>query len=128
MKTKLDMDWGVVQRLLIEADIFPALLGGCMIACAEHKNASHVIEVNDPDGGNALSLRWTAAEGANPLPFELNGENEIAEFVRSWLQKKAVYPNKAPDTDGDAVNGFRIETRSFYDVLTIKPIYIVYGK
>jgi len=125
---KLDKDWGVVQELKIEADIFPALRGACMIACADHKNASHFIEGKDEDGGNYISLRWTDGRGAIALPFDLNGPEEMADFLKAWLLKKSIMPNDVPDTDGSVNEGFRAEMRDFYDVLTVKPIHIVYSK
>ncbi|MDN7179077.1 hypothetical protein M0D69_13850 [Caballeronia sp. SEWSISQ10-4 2] len=125
-------DSGVIQRLDIEADNWPALVGGCMIAASEHKSADHFVEGTDKDGGNFLALRWTKSsshgEEVKPLPFKLEGHDEIAAFIEQWMAKRAVYPKDRPDTDGDTVRGFRIQQRDFYDVLTVKPLWIVYGK
>src|SRR5690348_2755824 len=126
---KLDGVGGVVQALEIEADKYPALLGACMVAVVEHATATHFGEITDKDGGNALSLRWTdGATPSSPLPFDLKGPNEIAAFVRQWLEKKAVWPSERPGTDGSTNRGFRVEVRDFYDVLTVKPVWIIYGK
>lgn len=125
---KLDEKWGVVQALKIEADTFESLLAGCMVGCVAHAKVSHFKEVSDQDGGNSLHLYWTDHGDASRLPFDLTGPTEVAAFGRQWLEKNAIYPTERPDTDGSTVAGFRIERRSFYDVVVVKPIWIVYGK
>lgn len=121
-----DREWGVVQRLEIEADTPAALLGACMVASAEHKEASHFIVTKNGDGSNSLRLLWT--DKGDALPFPLKGAQEMADFIAQWLEKSATYPNSSPDTDGDVVDGFRIDVSDFYDVLRVTPAYIVYGK
>lgn len=121
-----DREWGVVQRLEVEADTPAALLGACMIACAETKKASHFLVTKNTDGSNSLQLLWT--DKGEALPFPLEGANEIAEFVTQWLEKRAEYSGDEPDTDGSVNKGFRIDVSSFYDVLRVTPAYIIYGK
>ncbi|VVE27584.1 hypothetical protein PCO31111_03483 [Pandoraea communis] len=121
-----DREWGVVQRLEVEADTPAALLGACIVASAEHKDASHFIVTKNDDGSNSLRLLWT--DKGDALPFPLKGAQEMADFISQWLEKRAAYPDKAPDTDGDVVEGFRIDVHVFYDVLRVTPTYIVYGK
>lgn len=128
MDIDLNRDWGVVQRLSAEGDTYKFLLGACIIASVEFKTITHFRVIETPDGSNELHLRWHDGDDSKPLPFPLSGPEEIASFARKWLEKQAIYPNKAPDTDGDVRRGFRIESGSFYDVLTMKPTYIVYGK
>lgn len=120
--------WGVVRRLEVEADTAQALLGACMVAAVQHSKATHYLLYQTEDGGNAISLAWMDATGYFPLPFDLIGADQITQFCRQWLDSKAVYPKKVPNTDGDVKRGFRIEIQSFHEVLCLKPAYIVYGK
>lgn len=125
---RLESDWGVIQKLNIEADTYIALKGACMVASVEHKRATHFVEKIDEDGSSVLSLKWTDTHDAKLLPFELVGPDEMAEFIKLWLTKKAVYPNGRPDTDGSNAEGFMVSVSDFYDVITIKPTWITYGK
>ena len=122
---KMDQNWGVVQRLQIEADTYQGLLGGIMVATVEHKTVEGFSVVTEPDGGNRLHLHW---HGGDPLPFKLTGADEIATFIRAWLEKNGVWPTEEPSTDGDTNKGFRLDVRDAYDVVVVKPTYIIYGK
>ncbi|MGX0136318.1 hypothetical protein [Cupriavidus metallidurans] len=128
MKLDLTQEWGVVQQFRLEADTFRALQAACVIALTEHSKATHFAVISDADGGNALALRWTEGQGAYPLPFELSTPEEVAGFIRSWLEKRGLWPKQIPSTDGSVKKGYRFESRGFTDLLTVKPMYIVYGK
>lgn len=125
---ELEEDGFGVVAFDIEADNYQALIGACMIACVENKKASHYVEGKDADGGNYISLRWTDGKNAIPLPFALETPKEIADFLKNWLRKNAVMPHERPDTDGSTNAGFKASIRDFCDLITIKTVYIIYGK
>jgi hypothetical protein len=128
MSMRFDSEWGVVQRLKVEADTFTALLGAFEVACVEHKEATHFAVHSEPDGSTFLCLLWTDADMGKPLPFHLDGAEEMAAFTRKWLEKEAKYPTERPDTDGSVNQGFRVEAISGYEVARITPTWIIYGK
>ena len=115
-------EWGVVQKLVIEADTKTALLAACQIAFTEHSSGAESYEVRD----GALHLFWADAEGAK-LPFKLKTPEALYEFVSGWLAE-AEPTDEQPDTDGTVKKGFRAEHDYGYLLLRIKPTWIVYGK
>jgi hypothetical protein len=139
-------DWGVIQKLEVEADTRNALLGALSIATVEYNKITHYQELtfdNPPEatkdnqreverfyGANSLTLYpyYSGSDRSiNKLPYELEGAEEITNFVESWLKKNAKYPEHIPDTDGSINNGFRVDMNK-YGTIRIVPVYIIYGK
>lgn len=102
-----EREWGVVQRLEIEADTPAALLGACMVAGAEHKEASHFVVTKNDDGNNSLRLLWT--DKGDALPFPLKARRKWPTSSASGLKSAPPTRIARPDTDGDVVEGFRID-------------------
>jgi hypothetical protein len=125
-----DDKFGVVQDLAVEADTKAALRCALTIAAQEHRGASHYRVTDNGKDGTALWLLWgnDEAPGCLPLPFELKGGEEMAEFAWNWLHKAARYPAEYPDTDGSVKNGFRVTHDYSYVTARVAPTFIVYGK
>jgi hypothetical protein len=119
---------GIIQRLIVEGDSHPILLGALIAATARDTKASHYIIGKNKSGENYLSLRWCDAEKALPLVFPLNTADELCDFATQWLEKSAIYPDVSPDTDGSVTEGFRVSRDDFYEIARITPTYIIYGK
>jgi hypothetical protein len=119
---KADHDWGVVQKLVIEADTETALRAACEVVFTEHSCGCSHYRVDD----GTLVLLWGEEKGAKELPFDLDSPKAVEEFVSRWLAQ-AEY-REEPDTDGSTKRGFRIETAHGYVLMKVKPTWIVYGK
>jgi hypothetical protein len=125
---RLDQKWGVVQDLQVEADTFQALLGAMTVACVQEKKATHFEEVKEGDA-TSLMLQWSATPNSTKLAFPLEGSQEMAQFIRQWLEKSGDWDGiEVPDTDGSTHKGFKIENGYHYTVVKVTPIWTVYGK
>ncbi len=124
---ELKQSKGIVQNLLVETDTKAGLMGAIMIATSEWNKATHYRCAED---GSKLELLWAhdRMPQVDKLPFNLEGEQEINDFVVQWLTKSAKWLTEQPDTDGDNVKGVRITNGSFYCVVEITPCWITYGK
>lgn len=129
-------DFGVVEINAL-CDTLQTLKGALMVAFGEHHNATHYKVIEDEKtGGNMLALYWTARDDAIPLPFKINSQAAV-NFVASWLESNGKWPAQRPDTDGDTMQGFRIQSGwcdeknihcDFYTTVLVIPEWTVYGK
>lgn len=119
--TKGNDDWGVLQKMVIEADTETALRAACQLAFTEHSHGAESYEVRD----GTLLLLWADEEGTR-LPFNLTTPEAVYEFVSRWLAQ-SVY-GESPDTDGSVKKGFRAEHDYGYVFMKVTPTWIVYGK
>lgn len=107
---------------------------------SEHsKGASHYQTVTKEDGTTFLALYWYARPTNIALPFNLNTPELMSDFVKTWLDQKAVYPKDTYNGDGDTVRGIRIcnhtedesirsKVDGFYVVAVVIPEYVIYSK
>lgn len=75
-----------------------------------------------------MILFWMAEEtcpGYTPFPYEMAWE-QAAEFAWGWLNQ-ADYGHE-PDHDGDNSKGFSVYNGGRKIILTIKPIWMMYGR
>lgn len=131
--------WGLV-RFSITTDASSNILPSCQIALTEHsKGASHYRTIALEDGSTVLALDWYDRPNNTPLPFDLNTPELMADFIKTWLSQKAVYPKDRYNGDGDSVEGveicnhtcdsdIRCKVDEFYVVALIIPTYVIYGK
>lgn len=130
-------DWGLVE-FDIKTDLSRNIKPICQVAMSEHsKGASHYQTVTKEDGSTFLALYWYDRPTNIPLPFDLNTPELMSDFVKTWLDQKAVYPRDTYNGDGDTVRGIRIcnHTRDesikvddFYVVAIVIPEYVIYSK
>ena len=118
-------EWGVVQKLTVEADTKDALIAALTIALSYHSKV-HYWECRK----GKLALLWSNPEDTYPFLTPLDDPEQLAGMVLGWLLG-AAYPEERPDTDGSVKKGFRVrghEDGYGYTVATIEPVWIVYGK
>lgn len=114
-------EWGVLQKLVIEADTETALRAACQLGFTEHSHGAASYDVKD----GVLRLLWSDTEGVK-LPFKLTTPEAVYEFVFRWLAQ-AEY-GEEPDTDGDTKKGFCAESDYGYVFMKFTPTWIIYGK
>lgn len=130
-------DWGVVT-FDVTTDQTRNLEQICAIALSAHRRVSHYQVVTLDDDSNVLYLFWTKSSQSIELPFELDTAKTMAQFISTWLEKKAVYPNDHYGGDGDSQKGTRItncnfdrqdkDVEHFYVVAMVEPDWIIYSK
>lgn len=121
-------EWGVVQQLAVEADTYKALEAALVIAARDNRTATHYRVEVSAKNGNTLVLLWSNGDCDMPLPYRLDGGEQMAAFTWEWLSKSASYPPDQPDTDGSIRHGYRVSNDFGYIVARIAPAWIVYGK
>lgn len=127
-------DWGEVN-FDITTDQSRNIEPCCRLALSGHRRATHYQVMSYDDNSTALYLFWTDAKGSIELPFELDSPQLMSEFISTWLEKKAVYPESGDCGDGDYEKGVRIantsshnDVNSFYCVACVEPEWVYYGK
>lgn len=124
---------GLLQALHIESDTDTLLEIALQLPCEWSKSGvTHYAVREAADGSTTLSLGWhEKLRDSRPLPFPLRTARAIYEFARNWLKEAAVY-GPSPDTDGSAERGWAVRDgdsdHDFYSVVTIKAVWIIYGK
>jgi hypothetical protein len=132
---------GLVQRLSICSDTREQLVHAISILLVWDKNVSHYATGVDKDGAPWLALRWHETGGGLPLIAPMSDPESIADQVYSWLKTVGYKDVHYPDTDGDNSKGWSItnhgvkvddsewrDSGTFYDVFTVQPAYVTYGK
>jgi hypothetical protein len=119
MNTKREIEWGVIQQLTVEADTRQSLVAALTIAMA-YFPASHYTVIDH-------ELRIGSEGTAFLTP--ISSPERLAAEVERWLAT-ATYPESSYRGDGSMKKGWRVSVESsiWKSYVTIKPVWIVYGK
>lgn len=138
--------------LSVTADTKTALKHACGLVFSDSHTATHFIEGTDQNDVPFIRLLWTDSTAASDivpsrLVVPMSDPNQVADLLETWLeQHDGFHIPKINDShrggDGTLIEGFHL-TKSctpmsdcvrelaatyWYEVLTLYPAYVYYGK
>lgn len=131
MNNTREIPWGVVQALIVEADTDSSLKAALTVALSYHSSVSHYsVEIQDECPVLHLKWRSDSKPGTQEFLSPMKSPDHVAAEVRRWLDA-VEYPSNNYSGDGSTKKGYRVTGEyafTGYDVCTIKPVWIIYGK
>lgn len=122
------LEWGVVEKLEVQADTRTSLLAALTIAMT-YRSSLWGYQIKVKDGVTILRLRGSV-EGGTAFLAPLNSPEEALVEAERWLAV-AKYPDEPHCGDGSYKKGFTVIAayHSIWDeAIEIIPTWIYYGK
>lgn len=130
MSTKqTEPEWGVVQRLEVEADTKTSLVAALTIALTyNHEVRFWGVPKYDQHSQLRFLHNGSPIDGVeiHRLPVNVFDPNKLADIAWDWLAE-ADYPI-LPDSIDSAKKGYRVTCNGPFAVCEIAPVWITYSK
>lgn len=128
---------GLIQHFDVITNTREQLVHAISIFLKWDKSYAHFQSGIDKNKIPYLTLSKFSRSDTHPLIAEMSSAEALADQISAWLKTCDWSNVEQYDTDGSNVSGWRITNRGpeiegqysqAYDVLTVAPAYIIYGK